>query len=158
MASRNRKTSNQIAKAFKNIIKKIGNFFKKITEKIKALPSKIKAIIIVWLVILLIIILLIVMISSNKNKLETYHNYEKVVNDAAIKYVTNNSLHGAKESKLKVDLEVLKDEGLITENDLKDNTCLGYSLTYYDSETDTYSSNSYINCKGYTSEDYYEFK
>lgn len=158
MASRNKLTFKKIKKIFVEIGKSIGNFFKNIYKKIMALPKKVKLISLLWIVIAIVIIILIASTSSSKKTLSTYQGYEKVINDAAIKYVNDNGYYSTRENKLKVDLAELKDANLITEKDLPDNTCVGYSLTYYNDEDDIFTSSTYINCKKYTSEDYYEYK
>lgn len=158
MASRNKLTLNKIKRIFKEIGKSIGEFFKKLWQKYKELPSKVKLIGFIWLIILIVIVVLITSSSSNNKTLKAYHEYETKINDAALKYVENNNYYGTRDNKVKVDLEELKDANLITEKDLPDNTCKGYSLTYYDDETSSFNSVSYINCKKYTSEDYYDYK
>ena len=158
MSRRNKLTLSKIKKIFKEVFKEIGDFFKNILKKIKALPTKVKMIIVVWIIILIIIITLITMTSNNTKTLSTYQKYEQTINEAALKYVENNSYYGTRDKKLKVDLEELKDAKLITDSNIPDNSCKGYSLTYYDDETETFNSKTYINCSKYTSSDYYDFK
>ena len=158
MASRNQKALNKVKRIFKEIGKSISEFFKGLWNKFQALPTKVKAIGGLWLVIIIVIIILISTTSSNKNILKTYQGYEKLINEATLKYIEANQYYGTRDNKVKVDLEELKDANLITEKDLPDNTCKGYSLTYYDDKASSFNSVSYINCKKYTSEDYYDYK
>lgn len=158
MASRNKLTLNKIKRIFIEIFKSIGNFFKNLYTKFKNLPSKVKAIIIVWLIILIIIIVLIIGTSTNRKTVDVYNKFENVMNNASLEYVQNNSLYGTRDQKIKVDLEELKDANLINTSDIPDNSCKGFSLVYYDDATETNISSTYINCKDYTSEEYYDFK
>ncbi len=158
MASRNKSTLNKIKKIFKEVFKEIGEYFKNLFKKIKALPNTVKIIIGVWLIIFIIIIALITMTTNNTKNLNLYQKYEQTINEAALKYVEDNNYYATRDKKLKVDLEELKDAKLITDDNIPDNSCKGYSLTYYDDETETFNSSTYINCSKYTSTDYYDFK
>ena len=158
MASRNQKALNKVKRIFKEIGKSISEFFKGLWNKFQTLPTKVKAIGGLWLVIIIVIIILISTTSSNKNILKTYQGYEKLINEATLKYIEANQYYGTRDQKIKVDLEELKDEKLITDSNIPDNTCKGYSLAYYDDSTEEYKAVSYINCKKYTSKDYYDYK
>ena len=96
-------------------------------------------------------------ISSNKF-FDKYKELEQEVNDAALKYVNKNEIYVSKENKLILDIEILQKEKYITNNDFKDKSCEGFSVIYYDDLQEEYKIDSYLNCKDYTTENYWDYK
>ena len=46
----------------------------------------------------------------------------------------------------------------LTEEDIAHKSCDGFSIVYYDDEQDEYVIDSYLNCKKYTSKNYWDYK
>ena len=44
------------------------------------------------------------------------------------------------------------------DDDIKENKCEGFSVSYYDDKKEDYVINSYINCKKYTTRGYSDYK
>ena len=80
------------------------------------------------------------------------------MNAGAIDYVTTYSLYPTKDSKLKLDLEILKEDNHIYPEDIKDKSCVGFSLIYYDDKDEKYVADSYINCEKYTTKGFSDYK
>ncbi len=144
--------------SFKKMFKKIGTFFKNLYLKFMALPNKLRYIIYIWSVAVILILILIFGTASNNKLIDRYQNVENIINEAALKYVEVNEIYPSRDNKLKLDVEVLKDLNYVTSKEIDDDTCEGYSLVYYDDESDSYTSKTYINCKKYTTTDYFDYK
>jgi competence protein ComGC len=128
------------------------NIFNNICESYNGLKPVWKKIIKIWGVILILIILLIIICNKNKRVMSTHTSMEKAMNEATLKYVEDKGLYGTVDKKLKVTLDELLSDGYLKEGKVTDNTCTGYSLVYY--ENKEYNINSYLLCKGYTTEGY----
>ena len=144
--------------SFKKMFKKIRTFFKNLYLKFMALPNKLRYIIYIWSVAVILILILIFGTASNNKLIDRYQNVENIINEAALKYVEVNEIYPSRDNKLKLDVEVLKDLNYVTSKEIDDDTCEGYSLVYYDDESDSYTSKTYINCKKYTTTDYFDYK
>lgn len=144
--------------SFKKIFKKIGSYFKNLYLKFMALPNKLRCIIYIWSVAVILILILIFGTASNNKLIDRYQNIENIINEAALQYVEVNEIYPSRDNKLKLDVEVLKDLNYVTSKEIDDDTCEGYSLVYYDDESDSYTSKTYINCKKYTTTDYFDYK
>ena len=151
-------TLKKVKRFFINLFKLIGEFFKNLYNKFMSLKKHVRYIVYVWAgVFLLIIILIIISVSNNRFKAD-YVQIENKINDAALRYVKDNNLYPLRANKLEVSLDMLKDFGYIRESEIEDSSCCGYAKVYYDTDTDSYTSTPYINCKKYTSEGYKENK
>ncbi|MGN1371880.1 MAG: hypothetical protein ACI4XM_06380 [Candidatus Coprovivens sp.] len=143
---------------FTRLLKKIVNWFKELWKKFMSLPSKTRYIVYVWLVIFILIISLILLSNSNKVFLQDYIDTENAISSGALDYVTSNSLYPVKENKLKLDLDFLREDNYVYDSAIKDNSCTGFSLVYYDDKNEDYVVNSYINCDKYTTKGYSDYK
>ena len=143
-------------------IKRFGRLFveevKELWNKFMNLPKRVKTIIYIWGAVLLIILIIIVAGHSNNVFLGDYKRLEEKMNEAALTYVQGYSLYMSKDNRLNLNLEVLKKEKLIDDEDISDKSCEGFSLVYYDDLNAEYVVDSYINCDKYTTEGYSDNK
>ena len=137
---------------FKKILNGIKNFFLNIYNNFMKLKLVWRRVIILWLIILLIIILLIIFSAVNKKNNDKHKEIENALNVAVVDYVTDKGLYGTKDQKLRISIDELIDEEYFSADDLKDKTCTGYSLIYY--ENDAHHADSYLLCKNYTTDGY----
>lgn len=137
---------------FKRIINGIKNFFVNIYNNFMKLKLVWRRVIILWIIILLIIILLIIFSGTNKASNNKHKKIENAINIAAINYVTDKGLYGTVDQKLRISIDELIDENYFSLDDLKDKSCTGYSLIYY--ENDVHHADSYLLCKNYTTDGY----
>lgn len=127
-------------------------------EKFMELPRKIRYVIGVWVAVVIILLVFIGGSDNSKKFYVKYAQYEKNVSARALSYVEQNSFYATKDNKLKLNLDVLKEENYVSKSDLDDDTCEGYSIIYYDDNKDEFVINSYLHCKKYTSEKYWDNK
>lgn len=139
----------KIKKCFKKIGKKLCLIWKAIVESYNNLAPKAKKIVTLWGIILLVIILFVVFSAINGSRIRKYKAIEKNVDAAMLDYVKTNDLHGSKEDRIKIDINVLLDESYLYDEGITDNKCEGYSTSYYDNEEKEFVTESYINCKNY---------
>lgn len=147
-------TLKKIKRIFINLLREIGNLFKGLFNKFMQLSVTIRAIICVWVVIVGLLIALVFFGSNNNNFKGTYSELENKMNEAAINYLNKSELYPLSTNKEKLDMQLLLDFSTLVESDIFDNTCVGYSVGYYDEDSDDYVVNSYLNCKKYTTEGY----
>lgn len=143
---------------FKKILYRILDFFENLYNKFMSLKDYVRYIIYVWLVVFVLIVILIVISFSNTKFKEDYLQIENILNEAALKYTQDNEFYPPRANKLKLQLDMLEDLGYIQKSSISDESCVGYARVYYDNDKDTYSSNSYITCKKYTTEGYSDNK
>ena len=143
---------------FKKILFAILDFFENIYRKFMSLKDYVRYIIYVWVVVFVLIVILIVASASNTKFKEDYVAIENTLNEAALYYTEKNEFYPPRANKLMLQLDMLEDLGYIKKEDISDSSCVGYARVYYDNEKDSYSSQSYINCKKYTSEGYFDNK
>lgn len=136
----------------------IVSYFKKLYENFMSLPKKIRSVTYVWASVLLVILLIILFATSNNKYLEKYVAIEGDMNDATLSYVNDYELYPSPENKLKLDLNVLVDFNYLSDIDVKENKCEGFSVVSYDDIKDDYTINSYINCNKYTTKYYSDYK
>ena len=155
----------KIVKALRKIKKifiKLGNAIKNLVlniwKKFLDLPKKVRYVLIVWAGVLVVLLLFIAIANSSNKFFDKYKELEQEVNDAALKYVNKNEIYVSKENKLILDIEILQKEKYITNNDFKDKSCEGFSVIYYDDLQEEYKIDSYLNCKEYTTENYWDYK
>jgi len=159
MAKKTKKKN--ILENIKNFFKKlwqiISNFFKKLWKKFMKLPKYIRLIVYVWLIVLLIILILIY--SSHKNSLynNKYEQFENEITEATKSYLEDNNIYPSIDKKLKLDINFLIDDGELYEDTITDKTCLGFSISYYNDQTEDYVIDSYLNCKHYTTNGYLDY-
>lgn len=147
------------------IWKKIKRFGKLFVEEVKnlwnkfiGLPKKVKNIVYIWGAVLLIVLIIIIAGHSNNVFLGDYKDLEEKMNEAAVTYVQGYQLYMSKDNRLNLNLEVLQKEELITNEDISDKSCEGFSLVYYDDLNAEYVVDSYINCDKYTTDGYSDYK
>lgn len=160
MTVRKRSFLNKLKRCFVEAVKELGESCRKLFKKFVALPSKIKIIGGIWIVIFIIILALVISSSNNKKNMKIYQGYEETINKAALEYVERNNLYATRYSKLKIDLEELKDARLITDEDVSDNSCRAYTLVYFDDNKEEYVGNTYLHCLKfkYKTDDYDTYK
>lgn len=139
--------------SFKRILKIIKRKLKELWENILAIPKQTKIIIGIWTGIVLVIIVLIIVGNSNKRFIEEYKSIENSVDNAMLKYVTDNSFYGTVDAPIKMPVEILVDYG-VDASSLEKHDCTGYSLYYYDDENETNEISSYIACADYVTSGY----
>lgn len=157
-AKRKKISFKKVKKAFANLMNKIVKKVKELWNKFMTLPNKVRYIVYVWAIVFLIVIILIVASRNNNEFLKDYQNLESAMNTGALDYVNSHSLYPVKDNKLKLDLEFLKEDNYVYEEDINDKSCVGFSLVHYDDKEEKYVINSYINCDKYTTEGYSDYK
>lgn len=148
----------KIKKVFKKLIKAIIDEVKEFWNKFIDLPKKVRLIIYIWLGVVVVIFALILASHNNTNFLSNYYKIEGAMDVAALDYVESNNLYPTKDSKLKLDLNVLRDYNYIYDDEITDNTCKGFSMIYYDDIDEKYVVDSYVNCDKYTTKGYGDYK
>ncbi len=131
------------------------NVFVKAKDKFMSLSKKVKIVIGLWLVLLIVLLVLVLGSNSNKKKLDEYAKMEQNLTNATLNYMKNSELYPNSSNKLKVDLTMLREQKIISDDVVPDKTCRGYSLVYYMEEEEKYSVESFLNCKNYTTKDYF---
>lgn len=146
----------------KKQLKRLWNFIKKIIitlkDKFMELPKKIRMVIYVWCAVIVILFMYIAITNGSNKFYAKYNEMENTISDRALKYVEDRNFYATKDSKLKIDLQTLKEEKYVTSAILTDNTCDGISVVYYDDVKDDYVVDTYLNCKRYTSKNYWDYK
>ena len=147
-------------KKFKRNFKKfcigIKNFFVRCYQNFMKLSKTVRIIIGVWVAVLLVILILVIASNANNKKLKEYAEIEQKLNDAAILYVENSGLNKPTVStKLKLDAQGLIDMGYVDKSLFEGKLCKGYSIIYYDENGENPVVGSYLNCKNYTTKDYF---
>lgn len=141
---------------------KVWNYIKKIVKRLKdkfmELPKKMRHIIYVWGSVVVVLLFFILATSASKKFYTKYHTFEDNVSAAALKYIKTKNIYATVDNKLKVNLDVLKEENYVNDTVIDDKTCEGISVIYYDDATSEYVIDSYLNCKKYTSEHYWDYK
>lgn len=127
-------------------------------KKFMELPKKVRYVIGVWVLVVVILLVFIGGADSTNKFYAKYAKYEEAITKKALIYVNQNNIYATRDNKLIVDLEVLKEGNFVTKNDIDDDTCEGISVVFYDDEKDDYVIDSYLNCKKYTSENYWDYK
>lgn len=143
-------------------LKRLGKLFveevKSLWNKFMSLPKTTRNIIYIWCGVVLVILIIIVAGHSNNEFLNDYKRLEEKMNEVTIDYVQTYQIYSGYDNKLKLDLEVLKEENLISDEDIADKSCEGFSIVYYDDIEAEYRVDSYINCSKYTTEGYSDYK
>lgn len=143
-------------------LKRLGKLFveevKNLWDKFMVLSKSTRTIIYIWCGVLLVVLIIIIAGHSNNVFLDDYKKLETNMNDAATLYAQGYQLYVSKDNRLTIDLEVLKSESLLDEEDIVDKSCEGFSLVYYDDLEAEYVVDSYINCEKYTTEGYSDYK
>lgn len=153
---------NSFKKKFIKNLKKlwlaIKNFVIGLYKKFMELPKKVRYVIGIWVLVVVVLLVFIGGADGTNKFYSKYAAYEEAITKKALIYVNQNNIYATVDNKLIVDLEVLKENKLITDADIDDDTCEGISVVYYDDEKDDYVINSYLNCKKYTSKNYWDYK
>lgn len=148
----------KLKRIFVRLGKLIADEIKELWDKFMGLPKKVRYVIYIWLGVILLIVLLILASHNNSNFLNNYYNMESSMNEAALDYVNSYELYPTKDSKLKLDLSVLKDFNYIYEEEIADNSCEGFSIIYYNDIDEKYVVSSYVNCDRYTTKGFSDYK
>ena len=151
-------TLKKVKKLFLTLWKKVLEKLKDLKDKFMALPVITRKIIYIWSGVVVIVFILIFASYNNGVLLDKYYSMEKEMNASALDYVETNELYPVIGSKLKLDLEVMKEYNYIYEEDIADNSCEGFSLVYYDDIDKEYVIDSYVNCNKYTTKGYADYK
>ena len=139
-------------------IKVIWEFIIRLYNKFMELPRKIRYILAVWLIVLILLVSFIGVSNNTRKFYSKYSQLEAVVSAKATKYVEDNNIYATQDHKLKLDLEILKSNNYISDQELTDETCSGISVIYYDDQKDEYVVDSYLNCDKYTTKNYWDYK
>lgn len=148
----------RLVKRFKKLGKLFVEEVKNLWNKFMSLSKTVRSIVYIWCGVVLVVLVIIVAGHSNNEFLSDYKSLEEKMNDATIDYVQGYRVYRGYDNKLKLDLEVLKEEKLITDDDIADKSCEGFSIVYYDDIDAEYHVDSYINCSKYTTEGYNDYK
>jgi hypothetical protein len=145
----------------KRVIRIIFRFFYNIYAGIKNAYDKLnktgKLIAKVWCVIAVIILVLLLLIGLNKTHTSKYEAFEEKMNEAIVKYYKDEEFYANEKSPIRVKVEELFDLKYLEEKDLPDSSCTGYSIVYSTDDDNTeIESKSFLNCKKYTTENYYK--
>lgn len=151
-------TLKKVKRVFINLIREIGNLFKGLFNSFMKLSATTRAIACVWAVIAVLLIGLVFAGSSNSKFLSTYNDLENKMNEAAVNYLKEYNLYPLSTNKEKIDMHLLLNFSTLYETDIFDDTCVGYSIGYYDEDSEDYVVKSYLNCKKYTTEGYSKSK
>lgn len=151
-------TLKRVKRILINVWKEIVQFFKSLYERFMELPKNIRYIIYIWVGVIAIILVIIIATTTNNKYLDKYELIEGDMNKAMLDYVQENELYPLSESKLKIDVNVLIDYNYLSESDIADNKCEGFSIAYYNEDKEDYVINSYLNCKNYTTKGYSDYK
>ncbi len=147
---------------FKKWMGKVGvaikKFVKKLYDKFMELPKKIRLIIYVWVIVVFVLLVFIGATNGSKKFYSEYQDMENKLTAQALKYVKNKNIYATKDNKLVIDLETLKETNYVDASIVSDDTCEGISVVYYDDNKDDYVVSSYLNCKRYTTKNYWDYK
>lgn len=141
-------------KNIKKLKNKLRNVYKNIFKYIKSMDKTTKRLIILWSIIVAVIIILIFVCNYNNSNNKKHFEYEKNISSAALSYVQEFELYPTSNQKLKLDIEVLKENRDLDVNDVIDDTCSGYAEIYYDADSEKYVIDSYISCDNYQTSGY----
>lgn len=143
---------------FARIMNEIGNSFKETTEvlvkKFQKTSKEFKVILGVWVAVILIILIVIGMVNSNKKTVAKHEKIQNEVKAAALSYVKEKKLYPTSNQKLRLNMEVLLENGNLYKDAITDKTCVGYALVYFDEAKENYVIEPYISCKSYVTEGY----
>ena len=148
------KKRKSFGRIMKNCLRKIVNYLASLRDNFMKLSATTRKIIYVWLVIAVLVLLLAFFANINAKKINNHKYMEERLTEARKQYVEKVQLYPNVEKKLKLDMDMLKGEKYLTNDDILDKTCKGYSITYYNEDTEKYVIEPYINCKHYTTKDY----
>ncbi len=143
---------------FKNFFKKIGAFFVRLKNNFFRLKKNVRYIIYVWVIVVVVLLALIGCSNRNAKKVEAHQKIEAELRNATLTYVTRNEIYPNVANKWKISMDQLKELKYITDKEITDETCNGYSIVYYNENKNDYVVDSYINCKHYTTKNYLEDK
>lgn len=151
-------TLKKIVKFFKKVWKLIKYLVSSLYKKFMTLPRKVRYVLGVWVIVVILLVSFISCANGSKKFYAKYTKFESDISVRAIEYVDANGFYATKDNELFLDLEVLKEGNYIGGSELVDDTCEGYSVVYYDDQKDEFKAKSYVNCKKYTSKDYWKYK
>jgi len=143
---------------FKRTLRKIGNWFVSLKNNFFKLKKHVRYIIYVWAIVILVLLLLVACTNINSKKIDKYQKMETELKTATLTYVMRNEIYPNVSNKWTITLEELKEMHYISDKEIPDNSCKGFSVVYYNENQEDYVVNSYINCKHYTSKNYLEEK
>lgn len=150
----------RIKRIFRNVLKEISDGCKSLHKKFMELPKHIKTIMFVWIGVVALILLIIIATAGNNKQLEEYANLENLLVDSTLKYLNNSNekIYPVMESRLKLDINVLKEFANLNTKELDEKSCKGFTLTYYDDDKEEYVIRPYISCDKYTTKEYKDYK
>ena len=147
-----------IKKIFKKLIKFVKDAGIQLWNKFMKLPKKVRLVFYIWFIVIIFVCLFIAISSASKRQLNKYESFEKSMSEASLKYVEDKNIYATKSNKLKINLETLVDEKYLGSFAISDKSCDGISVVYYDDFKEEYIINSYLNCKKYTTDNYWDYK
>ena len=133
-----------------SILESLGNLVK----KFKKTSKEFKILLGVWLAVILIIIIVVCMVNANKKTIAKHEKIQSEVKTAALDYVKEKKLYPTSNQKLRLNMEVLIENGNLYKDSISDKTCVGYALVYFDEAKENYVIEPYISCKNYVTEGY----
>lgn len=151
MKVRKRKSFKRV---LKDILRAIVSYLISLRDNFMKLSKTTRRIIYVWLIVAVVVLLLALFANLNAKKIESHQLMEQKLEVATKQYVTKMEFYPNVNKKLKVDMDMLVAEKYLTDEDITDKTCKGYSVVYYDEVEEKYHIESYINCKHYTTKDF----
>lgn len=114
--------------------------------------NKMKIMSVVWgMVIIGIFVLLTLFGFLYKNKTNEYKKLEEILVEASKKYVEKKFSYPEDNQSIKISLEDLKKDSLITEFKVKDDECDGYVTI---TKKMVFEYIGYVKCSNYTTKDY----
>lgn len=151
-------TLNKMKKSFKKLLTNIKELCIELWDKFMILPAKVRMVICVWLIVIVLVLGFIGISNGSKKFYAKYDQFEKNVSDRALQYIKEKNYFATKDNKIKVNLETLKEEGYVDITHISDETCEGITVVYYDDYKEDYVIDTYLNCKRYTSKNYWDYK
>jgi len=138
---------NEIGKSFTASINNLVKKFQKTSKEFKIILG-------VWVAVILIIVIVVAMVNSNKKTVAAHEKIQNEVKAAALDYVKEKKLYPTSNQKLRLNMEVLIENGNLYKDNLTDKTCVGYALVYFDESKENYVIEPYISCKNYITDGY----
>ena len=152
--NKKKKKSSKFSRIMKEIGKSIVELFKKLIEKFKKTSKEFKILLVIWILVLIIIFVVLGIFKANKKSIAEHKKIENEIKKAALVYVEDKQLFPTSDQKLRLNMEVLIQNGNLYKDQVTDNTCVGYALIYHDEEKNTYVIEPYLSCKSYVTDGY----
>ena len=142
---------------FKRFLRKIGNFFVNLKNNFFRLKKKVRYIIYVWLIVIVVLLVLVGCSNHNAKNVEAHQKIEAELRNATLTYVSRNEIYPNVSNKWKVTIDQLKELKYITDSEITDKTCKGYSIIYYNENINDYVEQDDVLMTLYTNKEITDF-